>query len=218
MKKRVIGATHASELIDGAGVKLSLGGRSYVLRALRVSDLERLQAFFYSHSSDTILLRYGHAVTQMTQERARDLVGVDQSRDLALAIFEVRGEDQIIHAVGRYCLDRDGRSAEVAFVVRETKRHLGMGKTLFAALRDVARERGLTHLWGRVRRDNAPMLALFHREGGQLVPGTDGTDGEIDLRVVLQSDPTPAKGLAHATRKLKTTPAPRPSRPPPIRR
>lgn len=198
MKKRATEVANVSGPITGAGQALRLGGKRYVLRMLQPADQERLQAFFYSHSSDTILLRYGHAVTQMTSERALSLVGVDQSRDLALAIFEVRQAQQIIHAIGRYCLDTDGRSAEVAFVVRETKRHLGMGTTLFAALRDVARERGLTFLWGRVRRDNAPMLALLRREGGQLVPASAGADGEIDLRVDLQSD---RRKLGSRTRK-----------------
>jgi len=208
-KKRTVDPEDICTLIAGAGLKLSLHGKTYLLRALHESDLERLQAFFYSHSSDTIQLRYGHAVTQMTQERARDLVGVDQSRDLALAILEVQGEEQTIHAVGRYCLDPDGRSAEVAFVVRETKRHLGMGTTLFGALRDVARERGLTCIWGRVRRDNTPMLALFRRAGGQPIPGTAGADGEIDLRVDLQSNPPPAEGKSRPTRNPKTAPKPR---------
>ena len=88
-------------------------------------------------------MRYGYAVSRMTRERAYDLVNVNQSRDLALGIFEVQGPRQIIHAVGRYYLDADGRGAEVAFVVRETRRRFGMGSVLMDALIAVARNRGL---------------------------------------------------------------------------
>lgn len=165
--------------------KLRLGGKLYLLRPLKPEDLSRLQAFFYSHTEETVRLRYGYAVKGMTDERAHDLVSVDQSRDFALAIFESRAGEEIIHAVGRYCLDADGRSAEVAFVVRESKRRIGMATTLFSALEGEARRRGLEFIWGRVRRDNAPMLALLRRAGGRNVPSPGGEDGEVDVRVDL---------------------------------
>ena len=46
----------------------------------------------------------------MTHERARHLVCVDPSRDVALGVFE-RAPDggEILHAIGRYVLDADGR-------------------------------------------------------------------------------------------------------------
>jgi hypothetical protein len=66
----------------------------------------------------------------MSQQRAYELVSVDQNRDLALAVFERDGPDDLIHAVGRYYLDKNGRSAEMAFVVGESKRRVGMARTL----------------------------------------------------------------------------------------
>ena len=194
-------------------------GTTYQLRLLRPDDAARLQQFFYSHTLETIQMRYGYAVTRMTPERARELVGVDQTRDLALGIVESVDGSEVIHAVGRYCLDGDGRSAEVAFVVRENRRRLGFASRLLGTLIDVARRRGLTALWGRVRRDNQPMLALFQHFGGVPVPNGEAGDSEIDVRIELgprapgakPAGPTPGEpkarpiaGLRKRIRRLRT--------------
>ncbi len=141
--------------------KVTLAGESYVLRPLHPSDERRLQEFFYSHTSDTIQRRYGYRVTSMSGVRAHELTGVNQERDLALGIFEMRGPMQRLHAIGRYFLEDDGESAECAFVVRESKRRHGMGRLLFARMVEIARRRGLTRLWAMVANDNKPMLNLF---------------------------------------------------------
>jgi acyl-CoA hydrolase len=135
--------------------------REYILRPLSPADDRRLQEFFYSHTEETIVRRYGFTVTRMSRERAFELVGIDQTRDLALAIVELQGPRQVIHSVGRYYLDPDGQSAEMAFVVSENKRRLGMARTLLDRMLEIAGERSLDYLWAQVDRDNTPMLALF---------------------------------------------------------
>jgi GNAT superfamily N-acetyltransferase len=120
-----------------------------------------MQEFFYSHTQETIESRYGYMVSRMSRERAYELVNVDQTRDLALAILEMQGPREVIHAVGRYYLDADGKGAEVAFVTRETKRRLGMARILFDRLRAEAKKRGLASLHAQVAPENEAMLGLF---------------------------------------------------------
>ncbi|TVR51271.1 MAG: GNAT family N-acetyltransferase [Puniceicoccaceae bacterium] len=197
-EKGLLPALHAAALPEKAGgpgpaeKKIVLKGETFHLRPLRPSDQRHLQEFFYSHSEETILMRYGHVVNRMDRGRAYELVTIDQTRDLALGIFEVQGPRQLIHAVGRYYLDRGGESAEVAFVVRETRRRLGMATLLFEEILAIARERGLKRIWGRVRRDNLPMLKLFRQFGAKPRPGADG-DGETDLEVDLVAPPAPVR-------------------------
>jgi len=141
-------------------------GQTYQLRTLGPPDAPRLRAFFYSHTPETIYRRYGFIVRDMTQARAHHLVGVDQTRDLALAICRDGPDGEpVIHAVGRYFLDPDGRTGEFAIVVREDKRRLGIAGLLLGALRETAAARGLRGLWGQVDRDNQPMVALMRRVG-----------------------------------------------------
>lgn len=148
--------------------RVELAGEPYVLRPLHPSDERRLQEFFYSHTQDTIQRRYGYLVKSMTRGRAHELVAVDQEKDLALGVFEVKGPLQRIHAVGRYYLDPDGKSAEIAFVVREDKRRTGMGSLLLNRMLEVAKRRKLQSVWAQVASDNLPMLRLFQKYGAEI--------------------------------------------------
>ena len=152
-------------------------------------------SFFNSHTEETIRQRYGYQISEMTHERALRLVDVDQTRDVALGVFEraADGED-VLHAVGRYLLDPTARTAEAAFVVRENKRGLGICSTLLQLLLQTARSRGISYLSAQVQADNAPMLSAFRRHGGraQPIPGADAM--EVFVPTCIPSDakaPTP---------------------------
>ncbi len=155
--------------------------REYILRPLGPADDRRLQEFFYSHTEETIVRRYGFTVTRMSRQRAFELVGIDQNRDLALAVVELQGPRQVIHAVGRYYLDRDGKGAEMAFVVGENKRRLGMARILLVRMIEIAGERKLPRLWAQVDSDNTPMLALFRKFGSMESPGEDMHTVQVDI-------------------------------------
>ncbi len=161
---------------------LPFGGRPHVIRPLGPADEGRLISFFNSHTEETIRQRYGYHISEMTPERARRLVGVDQARDVALGVFEPAADgEEVLHAVGRYLLDADGRSAEMAFVVRETKRNLGICTALLRRLLRIARLRGMSHLYGQVQSDNAAMLSIFRRHGGRMRPilGADAVEAFV---------------------------------------
>jgi len=168
-------------------------GRDYILRPLGPADDRRLQEFFYSHTEETIVRRYGFTVTRMSRERAFELVGVDQNRDLALAIVELQGPRQAIRAVGRYYLDKDGKGAEMAFVVGENRRRLGMARILLERMLEIAHQRGLARLWAQVDRDNTPMLALFRQFKAAEAPGEDLHTVRVELPLAAPGDgPPPA--------------------------
>jgi len=172
--------------------------QEYILRPLGPADDRRLQEFFYSHTEETIVRRYGFTVSRMSRERAFELVGIDQNRDLALAVVELRGPRQLIHAVGRYYLDRDDKGAEMAFVVSESKRRLGMASILLERMIEIANERRLERLWAQVDRDNVPMLALFRRYGAEETPGDDMQTVNIEIRLAEQEQPSAKSRLKKA--------------------
>jgi GNAT superfamily N-acetyltransferase len=159
--------------------EFSFGGQPHIVRPLGPADEGRLISFFKSHTAETIRQRYGYQISEMTHERALRLVGVDQTRDVALGGFE-RTEDggEVLNAVGRYWLDPAGKTAEMAFVVRENKRGLGICSTLLRLLLQIARARGMGYLSAQVQTDNAPMLSVFRRHGGRAtpIPGADAME------------------------------------------
>jgi RimJ/RimL family protein N-acetyltransferase len=144
-------------------------GQEYLLRPLRPSDERALQEFFYSHNAETVHLRYGFTLREMSRQRAQQLVSVRQDRDAALGIFEpgrIPGLERLC-GVGRYFLDEGGETAELAFVVAESKRRLGMARTLFERLRQIAVARGLKAFWAVVEPNNGGMLAIFQQAGAK---------------------------------------------------
>lgn len=160
------------------------GGRPGLVRALEPGDQHPLQEFFRSHTPETIHERYGYLISAMTDERAKKLVGVDQARDCALGIFESLPDGEQLHAVGRYCLDPNGHSAELAFVVRESMRQAGMATTLLRRLIQVARQRELSRVWAQMSPQNADMISIFRREGFTFVTHADvpTTIATLELR------------------------------------
>ena len=170
------------------------GGQPHIVRPLGPADEGRLISFFNSHTEETIFQRYGYHISEMTHERARRLVSVDLARDVAFGVFERASDgEEVLHAVGRYLLDADGRSAEVAFVVRESKRNLGICTVLLSRLLHVARLRGMGHLHAQVQADNAPMLSIFRRHGGRLKPilGADAVEVSVPTAPPRPAAPGP---------------------------
>ncbi len=145
---------------------VSFQNKRYLVRPLHPSDMRTLQQFFYSHDEQTIRLRYGYQRDSMSGESAYKLAAVDQRKDLALGIFEETHGHQELRAIGRYYLEEDEKRAEVAFVVHEENRHLGMAGFLLAELAAIASQRGVSRFWANVLPENRAMAGLFLAAGG----------------------------------------------------
>ncbi|MGB0938178.1 MAG: GNAT family N-acetyltransferase [Colwellia sp.] len=146
---------------------------TYTLRPLRPADERMLQEFFYSHNKETLIMRYNQHVTQMTREKSCNLVSVNQHKDLALCFTYKSNLGEAIRAVARYYFIEANNSGEVAFVIKETLRGLGMASTLLEEMIKVAKKRALTSLVAYVRRDNKPMLKVFKKAGFTEVESDD---------------------------------------------
>lgn len=169
---------------------VNFGRRRFLLRPLYASDMRTIQEFFYSHDEETIRLRYGYQRHRMTGESAYKLAAVDQRRDLAFGLFGEAREQEELRAIGRYYLDADGKGAEVAFVVHENSRQLGMAGFLLGKLALIAKERGVSHFWASVLPENHAMKKLFLAVGGSQESVEDGEEGfRIPLAGILRSRP-----------------------------
>ncbi len=161
--------------------KLKLEGERYSFRPLQPSDERLLQEFFYSHTKETLLMRYSYQINQMPREKAAALVAVDQTRDLALCITHSRGPREEIEAIGRFYYLPQANAAEVAFVVRESQQGRGMAKTLLKEIISIGKQRGLSKLTANVRGDNKRMLRIFLKHDFVRSPDSDMQDVELEL-------------------------------------
>ncbi|MFZ9937159.1 MAG: GNAT family N-acetyltransferase [Luteolibacter sp.] len=182
-------AAASGDGVESAWVNFKNG--RFLLRPLHPSDMGALQEFFYSHDEETVRLRYGHRLDRMTGESAYKLAAVDQSRDLALGFFEELHDRHQLRAIGRYYLDADGKSAEVAFVVHESTRHSGMAGFLMGELAAIAATRGVVSFRANVLPENRAMAGLFLAAGGKRdeVGGEDGYWFRIPVHAILESRP-----------------------------
>jgi acyl-CoA hydrolase/GNAT superfamily N-acetyltransferase len=173
-------------------------GRKVVLRfrPIRSSDERRLQDFFYSHSDETVRARYGYRPMAMPHSRALELVHLDYAKRLALVgVTGDPGYERIV-AVGRYEPDLAAEAtpeeidraiaggdalAEVAFVVHEEYRGLGIASHLLGLLAREASCNGYGGLAARVSTSNAAMLRVFEKVLGAPASCTTGA-GETMLQ------------------------------------
>jgi acyl-CoA hydrolase/RimJ/RimL family protein N-acetyltransferase len=161
------GHTPPAQAAGAAGVTLSF-------RPIRSSDERRLQDFFYSHTDDTVYFRYGNRPLSMPHKRALELVHLDYEERLAfIGATGDPGQEKIV-AVGRYELDKETSLAEVAFVVHEQYRGLGIASHLLQMLVDAAREHHFHGITAQVLAGNTPMRHVFDKVLG---PPTDSSTG-----------------------------------------
>ncbi len=165
--------------------KFTFDHTPYILRALCPADERKLQEFFYSHNKETLMMRYNHHATQMSREKSCNLVSVDQHKDLALCFIETINKAEVIQAVARYYLIEQNNSAEVAFVIKESKRGKGMATTLLTEIMTIASKRAVNKLVACVRRDNAPMLAVFEHAGFLRLPSEELDEISLELTLAI---------------------------------
>ncbi len=188
---------------------LIFGGHHATLRWLQPDDAPRLVEFFASHTEETVYQRYGYAGIHMTDEQAAQFVGVDQTQDAALGVFETTHDQSRLIAVGRYCLAAGGlRAAEVAFVVHEQRRHFGIATTLLAVLLAIARERKLDGLIALVHRTNTHMLALLRAFDASIETVTGTATLMATLSLGFTDDAAAASAHHHPAPAHPTTAAP----------
>lgn len=159
--------------------RVNIKGDQFYMRGLNPADERRLQEFFYSHTKETIRMRYNYIPQGMTREKSCDLVSVDQSKDIALTIVRQEGSSTKIEAVGRYYLYPENNSCEVAFVTRENHQGKGMAKILLEQMIEIATARQLNKMFAIVKADNQAMIAVFENFDFKRVFNPD--PGEIEL-------------------------------------
>jgi RimJ/RimL family protein N-acetyltransferase len=145
-------------------------GTSVQLRFLQAEDAERLQAFFYRLSPESIFYRLLEYRSALTDEEARALCDVDGQNRVAIAAT-VAAEDQedqeAIVAVARYGVieAESPDTAESAIVVQDDFQGRGLGTILIRRLVGYARSHGIRQLVATIHYNNAQILRFIERSG-----------------------------------------------------
>ncbi len=138
-------------------------GKRVMLRPIKPSDEELLKNMFYDLSNETIYKRFMGVKHYLPREQLHELANVDYSKNMAIVAVTGEEEREEIVGVGRWGLDMDTNSAEVAFVVRDDWQQQGVGTELLKYLTQIAKRRGLYGFTADVLVNNQGMLKLFEK-------------------------------------------------------
>ncbi|MBS3772764.1 MAG: GNAT family N-acetyltransferase [Candidatus Thermoplasmatota archaeon] len=138
-------------------------GARVLLRPIKPADEELLKDLFYNLSNETIYKRFMGVKHYLPRQQLHELANVDYSKNMAIVAVIGEEEKEELVGVGRWGLDEDTNSAEVAFVVRDDWQQQGVGTELLKYLTQIAKRRGLYGFTADVLVNNRGMLRLFEK-------------------------------------------------------
>jgi RimJ/RimL family protein N-acetyltransferase len=117
----------------------------------------------------------------MHHDRIQDLVVIDYSRETAILAVVGEKEKEMIIGVGRYFIDPDTHTAEIAFAVHDGYQNKGIGSELLSYLTYLAKRQGLLGFTADVFSDNIPMLHVFEKGGFDIEKRTIAGVSELKM-------------------------------------
>lgn len=139
--------------------------RRVMVRPIRPDDEPFIRDMFYSFSEQTVYLRFHHALKALPHDKLQVFCNVDFQNEVALVGVAGPVEALQIVAIGRYFLQKNGKEADLAFIVRDDFQRQGLGSYLFKQLVEIGKSRGVKTFCADVLMENAGMLKIFKRSG-----------------------------------------------------
>jgi GNAT superfamily N-acetyltransferase len=117
----------------------------------------------------------------MPHEILQRLVVIDYTKEMAILAVTGGEENESIVGVGRYYIEPDTHSAEVAFAVRDDHQNRGVGLELLSYLTFLAKRQGLLGFTATVVAGNEPMLHVFEKGGFEMERRSGGGVHELKM-------------------------------------
>lgn len=152
-------------------------GEEIFFRPVKISDEPLLKEFFYSLSAQTMFRRFVSTRRDMPHERLQEFVVVNYAEEVSIQAVILKDAKEEIVGLGRYYLDENTHTAEVAFTVKDAFQNRGIGTELLEYLTYLAKKRGLIGFVAEVLKENLPMLHVFTKANFHLV----GVDGDMSF-------------------------------------
>jgi N-acetylglutamate synthase-like GNAT family acetyltransferase len=168
----------------------SLGdGSSYLIRAIRLNDKERIIELFKRLSPESRYLRFAHAISKLPDDFLENILHLDYVTEMALVavIQSQMGAEEII-GIARYVTPPNQDFCEFSLSVSDSHTEHGIGTNLMLDLITHAKENALQEMVGYVLSNNSKMLHLVSALGFKTSKINDDPDFKI-VRLPLREKP-----------------------------
>ena len=142
-------------------------------RAIKPSDEEEMRRLFYRFSDQSVYYRYFAPIKTMPHAKMQGYVNIDFGQVMSIVgLVGQAGQGHII-AEARFIRDKKSPHADVAFIVDEKYRGMGIATYLYKLLIRLAKDRGIRVLTADVLASNKGMMKVFEKAGGTVTAQLD---------------------------------------------
>lgn len=159
-------------------------GLEICIRAAHPDDCDRVIEAFHKLDSESIYLRFFGPKKSISEAELRAFREVDFATRVILLCTTLCDEREIVIGSAAYTRAQEG-AAEVAVIVEEYYRKLGIARRLLQHLGNLATDAGIDTFGAEVLPYNKAMLVVFGRCGWPMAAKT--VDGTVHVTLGLKS-------------------------------
>jgi acetyltransferase len=174
-------------------------GTPVLIRPIKPEDAAAHYEMVASFSRQTRYFRFFSVREELSQEQMVRFTQIDYDRDVAIIAEIERDGKKMSIGVNRLVYYPHNEEYEFAVVVADAWHGSGAGRLLMEKLIYIAKDRGISEIYGLVLRDNANMMHFIKSFGFKIV---DCEDDVLRIRLDLQKDEGEAEALRPVPRIL----------------
>ena len=140
-------------------------GREILFRPIKPEDEPLWLEMFKSFSEEAIRYRFFQILKETPHEVRVRYCNIDYDREIA--IIPIIKEDNIskILGVGRLIIEPDGKTGEIAFIIRDKWQRLGLGAKLVDYVLEIAMKMGIKKVIAIIMEENFKAIKLVEKMG-----------------------------------------------------
>ncbi|MEJ5300339.1 MAG: GNAT family N-acetyltransferase [Thermodesulforhabdaceae bacterium] len=152
------------------------------VRPVRPEDAPLFEDLFKVLSPTSVYFRFFHPMKALPHSLLVRFTQIDYDREIALVAIDEDSPEERMLGVARVISGPDKEEAEFAILVGDPWQGKGIGAALLRKCLQIAKERGIKHVFGIVLPENTQMLALGKKLGFRI----SHSGGECELRINLE--------------------------------
>ncbi|MBI4916156.1 MAG: GNAT family N-acetyltransferase [Acidobacteria bacterium] len=158
-------------------------GQGVLLRPATPNDVGLVEAFMHRVSRESLRLRFMASISEVSRSTIEGLCSGDFTDRGCLLAVVVENDCERVVGLGNYVAERDGRTAELAFLVEDAFQGRGISTLLLERLAGLAAANGYVDFDAEVLPENQRMMRVFSESGFQVhrVWGADTIHVELPV-------------------------------------